>query len=81
MVTNKPYIMNYLGNCGWNGLHFAIFQNDIQTVDFFLSQPNIDPNQTTLDNWTPLQLSIHRNNSAITKLLLENKHIDFNQIT
>ncbi len=40
-----------------------------------------DPNQLTLDHWTPLMLATHRNNLDLVKLLLNNKSLEINKTT
>ena len=58
----KRGLIDELGRGGWNPLHFAIFCNQPNLVKKFIER-GADVNKVNADGWTPLELSIHKNNT------------------
>ena len=81
LMTKKcSYLLNQLGDCGRNALHWSIHMNKLDLVSFLLIK-GANPTIITIDHYTPLQLSVLHHSSEITTLLLEQPNFDINQTT
>lgn len=80
MKKKMIYLLNQLGDCGRNALHWAIHINHPDIVSFLIIK-GTDPTVRTIDDYTPLQLAVQHHSPEIMKLLLEQKKLDINQVT
>ncbi|EGR30629.1 protein kinase domain protein [Ichthyophthirius multifiliis] len=86
-LKNTPYpqplydIINDLDYKGWNTLHYCIYFQNEEILEFVLQkyQPNI--NNPTANGWLPLHLAIFTQNLEIIKTLTENNDIQINKQT
>lgn len=62
----------------YTALMAAAIDQDIDTLDFLLSQPNLDVNKTNLSGMTALLLSVEKANVNSVHSLLKHPNIDVN---
>ena len=74
------YLLNELGDCGRNSLHWAIHLGQIDLVSFLLIK-GANPAILTIDNYTPLQLAVQHHYPEILEMLLNQITLDINQVT
>ena len=64
MKRKTYYLVNELGDCGRNALHWAIHTNRIDFVSFLLIK-GANPCAVTIDQYTPLQLAVLHHSEEI----------------
>ena len=80
MGKKLNYLLNEVGDCGRNAIHWAIHTNNPQIVSFLIIK-GANPTVLTIDEYTPLQLAVQHHSISIMKLLLQQKKLDINQVT
>ena len=80
MRKKNAYILNEIGECGRNALHWAIHNQNVQIVTFLLLKYT-DPTVLTIDDYSPLQLAIVFRNIELVKILLSQPKVDPNRVT
>ena len=80
MKKKTPYLLNELGDCGRNSLHWAIQISNADIVSFLIIK-GANPTTLTLDDYSPLQLAVQMRSKEIMECLLHQKKLDVNQVT
>lgn len=80
LSKKSQYLLNELGDCGRNSLHWAIHSLNPEIVSFLLIK-GANPALTTLDHYTPLQLAVLHHSPDVLALLLQQPNIDVNYVT
>ena len=57
LKMKDSYLLNQVGDCGRNSLHWAIHMNLADVVSFLLIK-GANPSVLTIDQYTPLQLAV-----------------------
>ena len=80
MKRKTYYLVNEVGDCGRNALHWAIHINRIDVVSFLLIK-GANPKVFTIEQYTPLQLAVLHHAPDILEMLLGQHAVDVNQVT
>jgi hypothetical protein len=80
LQRKSSYLLNEMGDCGRNALHWAIHSRNAEVVSFLLIK-GADPCAVTIDHYTPLQLAVLQHASNILEMLLQQPRADPNQTT
>lgn len=80
MKKKYQYLLNEIGDCGRNALHWAIHINHIDIVSFLLIK-GASTTKLTIDHYSPLQLAVQHHSAEIVALLLQQPNFNLNQTT
>lgn len=73
-------ILHEPGEKGWAAIHYAVYANNFEILEFLLGN-NVDINMRTMDDWTPLQIAINQEHLDLLKMIIAEPTLDPNLST